>query len=106
MGPEHSQDLNRISLGSEHLIDQLCDDFESACSSGERPDLMAFLNRAPEKLREQLLRELLASELECRAKAGETPQVDDYLPRLGETEPLVQEVFARFVPGRSAQDER
>lgn len=50
------------------LIDQLCDSFEDAWLSGAPVSLESVVQSAPEAVRAQLFRELLAIEGEYRAK--------------------------------------
>ncbi len=59
--PAGSQPLSHLQQ-----IDSCCDAFEAAWLAGDRPALEDFLDRAPAAVRNQLLRELLAIELEYR----------------------------------------
>ena len=54
-------------------INRICDRFEAAWRAGGRPALESHLGLAHEPYRSALLRELLATELECRRAAGERP---------------------------------
>src|SRR5262249_3319540 len=65
-------------------LDPVCDRFESAWLAGERPRLEDALALVAQPDRPALLRELLAVELECRLKAGETVRVEEYLRRFPE----------------------
>jgi formylglycine-generating enzyme required for sulfatase activity len=72
----------------------VCDAFEAAWRDGEAPRIEDHLRGQPESVRPVLLRELLAVELELRARFGEAPALEDYLDRFsGETE-LVHSIFA------------
>ena len=60
-------------------INAICDRFESAWSTGERPRLEDFLNVATEPERTVLLRELILADLACRRRRGEKPTPEDYV---------------------------
>ena len=75
-------------------IDRFCDEFEALWRSGEPPKLEACLSKCPAAMREQLLHELLALELDYRLERGEVPTVQDYLNRFGEQRAIVEQAFA------------
>ncbi len=56
------------SLDLHRRIDDCCDRFETAWKAGQSPQLEAYLEELPEAARPQLLRELLAIEINYRAK--------------------------------------
>ena len=62
-----------LAVADLQRIDVACDQFEAAWRAGERPDLESFLSGDPGLLRTQLLRDLLALELDLRLELGETP---------------------------------
>ena len=74
-------------------VDQVCDRFEAAWSSGQRPLVEEYLTDAPEAERPSLLRELLTLELDLRTKAGDIPTFDEYLRRLPEHVDIVSDIF-------------
>jgi serine/threonine protein kinase/formylglycine-generating enzyme required for sulfatase activity len=71
--------LARSGASGDTLL-RLMDDYEIAWSSGQRPDLDAFLPPA-EPERHAALKELAAIDLEHRLKAGEAARVEEYLSR-------------------------
>ena len=62
----------------DELIDVVCDDFEGEWKAGRRPAIHDYLTRIDEKSRGELLRQLLAVELEMRRKHGEQLAIDEY----------------------------
>src|SRR5271166_6040490 len=86
-------------------LDRLCDRFEAARRAGRRPRLEHYLERIPAAARANLLRELLALELEYRRQAGESPVVEEYRERFPEHEKLVSVVFDEFRPARTSPDD-
>src|SRR4051794_38944742 len=75
-------------------LEPFCDRFESEWVAGHRPALGAYLALVEEGDRPALLRELLALELEYRARAGERPTPEEYHPRLPGHEQLIEAAFA------------
>lgn len=47
-------------------IDVICDEYESAWTSGTQPELREFVNRIPDKYRQSLLEFLLILDIELR----------------------------------------
>ena len=78
-------------LPAEELrrIDEACDRFESAWRRGERPELEAYLDGFNGASHAQLLRELLALELDLRLKQGETPDVPHYRERFPDCDDII-----------------
>jgi serine/threonine protein kinase len=62
-------------------IDEACDAFEAAWLAGSRPTVEEHLARAAPEDQQALLAELLRLDVEYRRKIGETPRLDEYLPR-------------------------
>ena len=63
-------------------LDPVCNHFESAWLAGQCPRLEDFLAQVEEADRPALLGELLALDMEYRARAGERPTPQDYHLRL------------------------
>jgi WD40 repeat protein len=59
-------------------LERVCDQFEAAWQSGQRPSIEDHLTEADEPDRPTLLRELLAVELVYRRLAGEQPTPEEY----------------------------
>ena len=85
-------------------IDRVCDRFETAWRAGQRPTIDEYLGEVAEPVRSELLRELLATELECRLSAGELPLATDYQSRFPGDVALVEAAFGRAgsLPGATA----
>ena len=66
------------SLRDTRCIDAVCDRFEEAWLSGERPSLESLLPAVPEHCRGRLFQELLGVEIKLRRRAGESPTPDEY----------------------------
>lgn len=62
-------------------VDAVCDRFERAWQSGERPSLEEYLSGTPEPGRSVLFRGLLELELEYRRRGGEQPTAEEYRTR-------------------------
>ena len=76
-------------------IDALCDRFDQELLKGDAPRIENFLTEVPEAVRDELLAELLAMELEYRTKKGDVPQQDEYMQRFPEQTDIIAGVFAR-----------
>ncbi len=74
-------------------VDRLCDRFERAWQSGRRPHLEHYLLRAAQPVTSELLRELLALELDYRSRCGEKPAPQEYHRRFPEHTALIDAVF-------------
>ena len=64
---------HRLAVAELQRIDDACDRFESAWRSGDQPELESFLAGFDGPARTQLLRDLLALELDLRLEQGEKP---------------------------------
>ncbi len=87
----HKTELSRARLDR---IDVVCDRFEAAWASGERPRLEDFVAELPEADRTELFRELLSVELDYRHRAGENPDEEEYRGRFPDYGEQVGSVFA------------
>src|SRR6516165_4581472 len=65
-------------------IDQVCDRFERAWTSGQRPRVEDYLGEVVEAYRPALLRDLMAAELDARRRLGERPTTAEYAARCPE----------------------
>jgi WD40 repeat protein/serine/threonine protein kinase len=75
-------------------VDMICDRFEADWKAGRRPQVEPYLDSAPPALRAELLRELLALELDYRSREGETPAPAEYRQRFPQNAEVVRTVFA------------
>ena len=81
-------------VGARRRCDALCDEFEQAWQSGERPRVEAFAARVPVSERAKLLRELVALDCAYRREAGEQPQPADYEVAAGEFLSIINEALS------------
>jgi serine/threonine-protein kinase len=87
----HNQTL---APGLAARLDPVCDRFEADWQAGRRPRLEEFLPLVEESDRPALLRELLALELDHRARRGEYPSLDEYRTRLPAHAAVIETTFA------------
>jgi eukaryotic-like serine/threonine-protein kinase len=76
-------------------INRICDRFEAAWRAGRRSSIEEHLAEMAEPTRSDLLRELLATELELRQLAGESPGLVEYRTRFAGHATLVETAFSR-----------
>jgi serine/threonine protein kinase len=70
-----------LRLSQALRINEVCNRFELAWRAGQRPRIEDYLGDAAEPERSDLLRDLVASEIDYRRQAGEEPAVDEYRAR-------------------------
>lgn len=75
-------------------IDEVCGRFESAWQAGERPRMEDYLQDVVESERGDLLRDLLATELELLTKDGSFGEESSYGRRFPQFVDIIREVFA------------
>jgi hypothetical protein len=86
-------------------LDAVCDRFEAAWQTGQRPRLEDWLAEAPAPLRAPLLRELVLLDARSRRLGGETPLAADYAARFPQLPAAwLQEAFGERIPGQPAAD--
>jgi serine/threonine protein kinase/formylglycine-generating enzyme required for sulfatase activity len=74
-------------------FDALCDRFDQELVQGGAPRIENFLTDAPEAVRDELLAELLAMELEYHYQQSKSPRPDEYLQRFPQQQSLIAAVF-------------
>jgi eukaryotic-like serine/threonine-protein kinase len=74
-------ELAALSATRVRKADQVCDCFEAAWCSGQRPEIEAFLDEASEPSRSLLLRELVGLDVAYRRMRGESPRLSEYRAR-------------------------
>ena len=85
-----------ISVRAFERINAVCEEFERDWQEGKRPRLEVFLAGFAGPERAALLRNLLALEVDCRRRAGDSPKLEDYARRqLG----VLRFIDLRFKPG-------
>ena len=77
----------------KNQVDRVADEFELAIRNKHHPKIEDYLDRFPD-LRSDLLRELIAVEVELRRKAIEQPFAEEYLLRF----PRDQEIILSILP--------
>jgi serine/threonine-protein kinase len=85
--------VSTLPPGLAARLDPVCDRFESGWLAGSRPRLEDFLPQVEEPDRPALLCELLALEMDYRARQGERPQKDEYQGRLPEYTSILDKAF-------------
>ena len=93
----------RLPLEDADQLDQICDRFEAAWRGGAAED-RGFPGGGPRAIRGEVLRELIAAELEHRARLGEQPSAGDYLERFPDHSTTIVDELGRA--GHGAGDRR
>ncbi|MCA9141940.1 MAG: serine/threonine protein kinase, partial [Planctomycetales bacterium] len=75
-------------------IDEVCGRFESAWQAGDEPRIENYLSDVIESERADLLRDLLAIELELLTKAGKLSNESSYCSRFPQFGDVIRDVFA------------
>jgi WD40 repeat protein len=70
-----------LRLSQALRINEVCNRFELAWRAGQRPRIEDYLGDAAEPERSDLLRELVALEIDYRRQAGQEPALDEYRTR-------------------------
>ena len=81
-----------LSPASARHIDQICDRFEAAWKSDQRPHPEDFLDAVDEPDRSALLRQLLLLDWDYRRRVGDQPRTDDYTTRFPSDTTLIEVV--------------
>jgi eukaryotic-like serine/threonine-protein kinase len=84
---------HRLAVAELQRIDDACDRFECAWRDGDRPELESFLAGFDGPARTQLLRDLLALELDLRLEQGEKPDRRAYHERFPGHDDVIDAVF-------------
>jgi serine/threonine protein kinase len=94
------------TLSPEELerVDRVCDRFENAWRSGQRPELKSFVEDLETPVGKAMLRELLKVELPYRAQRGEQPTVEEYQALFPEHANLIAAVFAEAMDQGSSSE--
>ncbi len=71
-----------LSLAELRQIESICTQFEEAAEQGGHHDFLPWLTEVAPDLRGNLVRELLAIDVELRLRCGQNVDSDDYLDRL------------------------
>ena len=90
---------HRLAVAELQRIDDACDRFESAWRGGDQPELESFLAGFDGPARTQLLRDLLALELDLRLEQGDKPDRRVYHQRFPGHDDVIDAVFGS--PGKT-----
>ena len=106
MNLSEPQSRSLLPLPQRQRIDKLGDEFERQWTTGNPPRIEDFLELAEEADREHLLRELIAVELELRAKAGQEIDSEEYRRRFPQNRPVVDFVLdtTEALPARGTEE--
>jgi hypothetical protein len=86
-----------LSLAAEQRVDRVCDLFESAWQSGDRPQIESYLARLPQSEQSVLFAEMVKIDINYLRQAGETPTPDDYCSRHSKYERVIRAIFSEPV---------
>lgn len=76
----------------------ICDPFDEAWKTGQRPRMEDYLASVPASERTAVLRELLAMELEWRHRQGEQPEAEEYEKRFPDDLLVIAAAFRQVGP--------
>jgi serine/threonine protein kinase len=85
-------------------LDRICDAFERAWRAQQQPKIEDFLTQAGQSLRDDLLRELIAAEVDLRREGGASVSPQEYWDRFPDKHEIVQQAFA-VAPKRSSHQD-
>jgi hypothetical protein len=88
-------DRSRSALSPPELIelDQICDAFAQAWRANEQPTIEEFLSKVADELRDDLLRELIVTELDLRREVGQKASQQEYVDRFPDWHDVVRRAF-------------
>lgn len=88
--------FHEVPLAMAARIDDACDRFDKDWRAGKHPRIEDYLRDEPEVDSAILLRELLVTELERRARRGDSPRADEYIGRFPDHAELVDALFTEL----------
>lgn len=91
---ESGETSSPLDLEAIRKIDRLCRRFETWWSNGLKPSIAEFLREVPAALQSELRDELIATEIDLRISAGESPALEDYQSRYHVDTATLQDIFA------------
>jgi serine/threonine protein kinase len=91
-----------LPLAVARRVNAVCNRFELAWQAGQRPRIEDHLGEVPEPDRSELVRELVALDIDYRRQAGEDPRAEDYRARFPylALAPLLGDTAGTAVPPR------
>lgn len=105
MTAQDQSDHSDVPGSSFSRVDELCDQFESAWTSGSPRSIASFLKNLAGEERILVLRELFHTELELRKNAGQKPTLSSYVTQFPEDGILIRRIFRRHFPESSSADD-
>ncbi len=90
------------SLSQEERLDRLGDQFEREWKAGQNPRIEGYLDQVAEGERDDLLRELVAVELELRREPGQEVDSREYRQRFDGRQSIIEAAIALVEQRRSA----
>ena len=91
--PDGHQEV--LQVAELQQIDRACEHFQAAWEAGKQPRIEDYLAVASDNCRSELLQRLVAQELICRSRSGETPTPDEYERRFPADASTVRQAFSR-----------
>ncbi|MEQ9415492.1 MAG: serine/threonine-protein kinase, partial [Cyclobacteriaceae bacterium] len=85
--------LDKLNIQTISLIDNVCDDFETAFNNGLCPQIEQYLSIVPKEIHSDLLRELISVELELIAGIAILPSRNVYHQRFPEYKYLIDSIY-------------
>jgi len=91
--PDGHQEV--LQVAELQQIDRACEHFQAAWEDGKQPRIEDYLAAASDNCRSELLQRLVAQELICRSRSGETPTPEEYERRFPADASTVRQAFSR-----------
>jgi len=91
--PDGNQEV--LQVAELQQIDRACEHFQAAWEAGKQPRIEDYLAAASDNCRSELLQRLVAQELICRSRSGETPTPEEYERRFPADASTVRQAFSR-----------
>ncbi|MHC4876594.1 MAG: protein kinase domain-containing protein [Planctomycetota bacterium] len=101
MSVDRFQDLSDDQLD---LIDAACSRLEASWKQGQPVSIEQVCEGSEPGIRQYLLRELLAAEIELRSSRGEQPRLDEYRSRFSDATEVIEHAFEFTEAGTSTAD--
>lgn len=76
--PARADGQDDLPVSQEREIDRLCTQFEQAWRDGHQPRIEDYLDNVGSPVRDALLKELIAAEVDLRHEVGEDMQIEEY----------------------------
>lgn len=77
MNKSDSQSSLRKKVASAEKVDKICDEFEGRLLSGDKVDIESIIGQLGEPERTNVLREILALEIDFRLRDGQSVELQE-----------------------------